>query len=333
MKRIKLIIFALVLMLIPGIVSAHTITFNSNGGSAVAPIVVADQGVPAEPEIPTKEGYYFLYWCDDEGLTNYYHFQQPLSGDKILYAKWVENSKVTTRIDFTITMPKAGTEIKKVIQEDEYGQYDEPDVYPTIKTSLNIKNEFVGAYVSKPESYEFFYGTLEAGKKYPVLAWISIMEATDIIISRDVVVTVNGVEVDVYNVGNTWVEIQPELLVMAEYNVEGGNQTFTHGDKTTLIFKCEGALDKLQKILVNGKEVSKDNMDLVEGSTVLTLNNAYLNSLDAGEYTLTFVYSDGTGETTFKVVNNPKTGDNIMIYASLFGLSIMGLYILRKRFN
>ena len=159
------------------------------------------------------------------------------------------------------------------------------------------------------------------------------MGATDIIISRDVVVTVNGVEVDVYHVGNTWVEIQPELLVMAEYNVEGGNQTFTHGDKTTLKFKCEGALDKLTKVLVNGKEIKESDRELSEGSTVLTLNNTYLNSLDAGEYTLTFVYSDGEGSTTFKVVNNPKTGDNIMIYASLFGLSIMGLYILRKRFN
>lgn len=31
--------------------------------------------------------------------------------------------------------------------------------------------------------------------------------------------------------------------------------------------------------------------------------------------------------------NNPNTGDNMMVYISLFGLSLTGLYIMKKRFN
>ena len=50
----------------------------------------------------------------------------------------------------------------------------------------------------------------------------------------------------------------------------------------------------------------------------------------------------GTAETTFtvaeKTTNNPQTGDNIMFYIIMLGLSIIGLagtgfYIRKKRYN
>ena len=69
-----------------------------------------------------------------------------------------------------------------------------------------------------------------------------------------------------------------------------------------------------------------------------------MNSLSAGNHTLKVVFNNGgTAETTFTITNantssNPATGDNIMLYISMLGLSIIGLagtgfYVRKKRYN
>ena len=55
-----------------------------------------------------------------------------------------------------------------------------------------------------------------------------------------------------------------------------------------------------------------------------------MNSLSVGTHNLKVVFNDGgSAETTFtiaeKTSSNPQTGDNIMFYISMLGLSIIGL--------
>ena len=67
----------------------YTVTFDSNGGSAVP-----DQGVYAgekitEPGDPTRGGYTFVAWYKEEGLTTEWKFDtDTVSSNITLYAKW-----------------------------------------------------------------------------------------------------------------------------------------------------------------------------------------------------------------------------------------------------
>ena len=69
----------------------YTVTFNSNGGSAVESQTVKAGETATKPENPTKEGYTFVAWFTDEEMTIPYVFATPVSADVTLYARWLEN--------------------------------------------------------------------------------------------------------------------------------------------------------------------------------------------------------------------------------------------------
>ena len=69
-------------------INVVTITFDSNGGSAVE-TVTEDYGTAVvAPTAPTKTGYTFTEWCSDEELTTAYTFTTMPEADITLYAKW-----------------------------------------------------------------------------------------------------------------------------------------------------------------------------------------------------------------------------------------------------
>lgn len=72
----------------PPLERLYTVTFESNGGSAVASQTVSDGGRAAEPEEPTREGFRFDGWFTDTGLTQAWDFTAAVKADITLYAKW-----------------------------------------------------------------------------------------------------------------------------------------------------------------------------------------------------------------------------------------------------
>jgi uncharacterized protein (TIGR02145 family)/uncharacterized repeat protein (TIGR02543 family) len=67
---------------------SYTISFNSNGGSAVSSQSIQYQGTVSRPTDPTKIGNDFVAWYTDVGLTNQYNFSTQVTGAFALYAKW-----------------------------------------------------------------------------------------------------------------------------------------------------------------------------------------------------------------------------------------------------
>lgn len=64
------------------------VTFQSNGGSGVAPAEVL-RGTPlAPPQAPTRSGYRFTGWYSDYDLTRPWDFNAPVAADMTLYAAW-----------------------------------------------------------------------------------------------------------------------------------------------------------------------------------------------------------------------------------------------------
>lgn len=72
------------------VVKKHTVSFETNGGSAVDPVKVKDGATLTEPTAPTKYAFRFGGWYCNPELTDPYDFSTPVPYDFTLYAKWEE---------------------------------------------------------------------------------------------------------------------------------------------------------------------------------------------------------------------------------------------------
>ena len=66
----------------------HTLTFETNGGSAINPVTVRHGNAVARPADPTKDKYTFIGWYADPEFTKEYDFATVLEADKTIYAKF-----------------------------------------------------------------------------------------------------------------------------------------------------------------------------------------------------------------------------------------------------
>ena len=66
------------------------VTFDTQEGSAIAPVTV-EKGVAVEkPENPTRDGFSFYKWFTESTLENEYNFETPVTESITLFAKWVK---------------------------------------------------------------------------------------------------------------------------------------------------------------------------------------------------------------------------------------------------
>ncbi len=127
---------------------------------------------------------------------------------------------------------------------------------------------------------------------------------------------------------NMDVEIMQEQVIY--YPTKGQNLKHVMGTTNLISFTFDLDFKTLnhQGFYLND-ELLEENVDftLKEGSVIFTLSNEKAASLKAGTYTVKAIIEGGdTVMATFTVeAANPKTGDNVTIYASLLTLSIIGL--------
>lgn len=77
-----------------------TITFQTNGGSAIQPQTAAVGSKVKQPADPAKNGFRFQGWYSDEGLSRMWNFASDITtGDMTLYAKWVEDTIYTLIVE------------------------------------------------------------------------------------------------------------------------------------------------------------------------------------------------------------------------------------------
>lgn len=73
-------------------VQTYTVAFDTNGGSAVAPVTVDTGSTVTKPADPTKSGYTFGGWYKDSTLQTPWDFANgTVTADTTLYAKWTAN--------------------------------------------------------------------------------------------------------------------------------------------------------------------------------------------------------------------------------------------------
>ena len=141
-------------------------------------------------------------------------------------------------------------------------------------------------------------------------------------------------------------EVKPK-----EYKfIEGANQTYTMDESKKATFRIDADYSLFtNKVYVDNKLVDSTNYDSKSGSTVITLKDEYLKTLSIGEHTLKVAFSDnGEAITKFAIkekqpennnvtnndvrkdntIANPKTGDNVIVYAVLFVIALLGIITL-----
>ena len=85
------------------------VTFESNGGSAVAAKRVSENSHLLMPDKPTKEGHIFAGWYEDAGFTKVFDFDSTaITQSMTLYAKWLEPTY--DDYDYSIFSNKFATE-------------------------------------------------------------------------------------------------------------------------------------------------------------------------------------------------------------------------------
>lgn len=135
---------------------------------------------------------------------------------------------------------------------------------------------------------------------------------------------------------------------------KGEDQSITVGKDNTVTITIDADFKLFKDLYINDKLVDKKYYTAKSGSTIITLNSEYTNTLEAGEYEITATFTDGGTATTKltlvekdNVMNtvtdkteakNPNTYDGIMTYIILTIISILGLaytksYISKKVTN
>ena len=92
------------------------------------------------------------------------------------------------------------------------------------------------------------------------------------------------------------------------------------------------------KVYIDENLVDESNYKVTEGSTIITLNKEYVNTLNNGKHTLKVEFNDGEANTEFSVlkeeiknpsvneeVKNPRTIDNIEKYVILGIVALVGV--------
>lgn len=129
---------------------AYTVTFETNGGSAIEAQLVPEGTFATKPvPAPTKEGNLFEEWYTEQTMTNRFDFYTPITKDITLYAKWMDISSITF------------DDLQQLFGEAEYRAYQEyayteesllalkekiEEVRPTVQNQSPTQEEIATAY-------------------------------------------------------------------------------------------------------------------------------------------------------------------------------------------
>jgi len=117
-------------------INKYTVTFDTNGGTAVAAATVNYGQKVSQPANPTRTGYTFNGWYTAKDGGSKYDFTKPVTTDMTMYARWTINK-------YTVTFDtNGGTAVKTATVE-----YGKPVAQPTAPTRTGYA--FAGWYTAK----------------------------------------------------------------------------------------------------------------------------------------------------------------------------------------
>ncbi len=162
--------------------NSFTVSFETNGGPAVASQTVVPGERAVAPTTPKWVGYRFGGWYSDEELENVYDFSAAVTEDITLYAKWT----MTSWLELGDTIETGVSKQSKVVA-DSHGT-------PYVAVMTQNNQVFVKKYVEATDEWQIVGGP----DTFPE-AWNSSVEVTLAIDSRDMLYVAY-----VARVGTSW---------------------------------------------------------------------------------------------------------------------------------
>jgi uncharacterized repeat protein (TIGR02543 family) len=142
----------------------HTVTFETNGGSEIAPATVDFGRYVAEPEDPIKAGVKFYGWYVDTTLETPFSFDTPIIRSLTIYAKYVDPVTVTFDTD-------GGSAIEPVTVAKGY-----PVDKPTDPTKEGVK--FGGWFIDKEFTTAYDFDSKVEADLTIYAKWLSVYTVT-----------------------------------------------------------------------------------------------------------------------------------------------------------
>ena len=106
-----------------------------------------------------------------------------------------------------------------------------------------------------------------------------------------------------------------EYTLSIPYDITlGKNGNWKKGSPVAMGFTCNGDISKYLKTQVDGVDVPDGACTVKSGSTIVTLDPSYLETLTEGSHTLRVVYTDGYAQTNFTILGIAATGDNSLLW-------------------
>ena len=193
----------------------YTVSFNANGGNPPASQIVEAGGKAARPADPVRQGYDFVDWYSNSGLTTLYNFNAPVTGNITLHAKWVE---LISAIAIEVTGP---------------GKGETPNTTATVSASAD------GSYTAGSVSWSPNDNPFKGSTRYTATVTVTAKAGSKFTASPSA--EINGLEATIKNRTDTSVTISytfAETLTKAFKGISIDSQpatlTYNHGDKLNL---------------------------------------------------------------------------------------------------
>ena len=198
---------------------------------------------------------------------------------------------------------------------DYYNPMVETEWYEPVSEGYDIQTEYT---VSIPlENYEntTLSGTLTVplpkgydGATARIKNGASASSYTATSVSFPVTLEVSGGTAEAFELLIEYKEaqepVQPPVIIA------GANGSWQKGGTDGLSFTSDAEYADFLKVMVDGKELKTTDYTVKEGSTIVTLNAAYLETLSVGKHTLEIESKNGIAKTEFTITAVQGGGDS-----------------------
>ena len=344
----------------------YTITFDTKGGNTIAPVTVKEGEKVSEPTpAPTKEGFTFDGWYTDDTYTTKYNFEDAVTKNITLYAKW--NEVVVTK--YTVTFDTKGGNTIAPVTVKEGEKVAEPTTAPTKEgftfdgwyqdVTLNTKFDFNTSVVSNLTLYakwieNKYTVTFDANGGSGTMTPVTDLTGEYTLPANGFTaptgkqfkgwsLTTDGAIVTKVDMteNKTVYAIWKDIIYSYEFLESTGEQTID-GKANSFKIVIDADETKFVSLEIDGVLYEKDvDYTVKHGSTIIEFTStglAKLNALSKGEHTVRVTFTDEVinGKITVNAVNppiipqnpdidNPQTYDGIFTYITMFVVSILGL--------